>query len=68
MTIKSKKFGPRLTVSLTSGDYDALIALAEKDRVSISWVMRRAVQNYLNDSSPAQSNQIQEKNQKAVRQ
>ncbi len=47
MKQKSKKFGPRLTVSLTASDYDALNALAQKDEVSISWVMRRAVEEYL---------------------
>lgn len=47
MTGKHKKFGPRLTVSLTGGDYDALSALAEKDDVSVSWVVRRAIDEYL---------------------
>jgi hypothetical protein len=44
---KSKKFGPRLTVSLTGMDYNTLNALAEKDKVSISWVVRRAIDEYL---------------------
>jgi Ribbon-helix-helix protein, copG family len=44
---KAKKFGPRLTVSLTGGDYDALHLLAEKDEVSVSWVVRRAIESYL---------------------
>ncbi len=47
MKRKPKKFGPRLTVSLTAGDYDALNALAQKDEVSVSWVVRRAVERYL---------------------
>ena len=47
MREKSKKFGPRLTVSLTGGDYDTLNALAEKDQVSVSWVVRRAIDEYL---------------------
>jgi len=42
-----KKFGPRLTISLTTGDYDALNSLAQKDEVSVSWVVRRAVEEYL---------------------
>ena len=47
MGSKPKKFGPRLTVSLTVSDYDALNALAQKDEVSLSWVVRRAVERYL---------------------
>ena len=47
MRQKPKKFGPRLTVSLTESDYDALNALAQKDEVSLSWVVRRAVERYL---------------------
>lgn len=47
MKRKLKKFGPRLTVSVTTSDYDALNALAKKDEVSVSWVVRRAVEEYL---------------------
>ena len=47
MTIRPRKFGPRLTVSLTSNDYDALNALADRDEVSVSWVVRRAIEEYL---------------------
>ena len=46
---KLRKFGPRLTVSLTSSDYDALSALADKDDVSVSWVVRRAIGEYLDN-------------------
>jgi len=49
MKPKLKKFGPRLTVSLTVNDYDALNVLAQKDEVSVSWVVRRAVEEYLNN-------------------
>ena len=49
MTVKPKRFGPRLTVSLTGSDYDALYALASKDEVSVSWVVRRAIDEYLNN-------------------
>jgi len=49
MVGKVKKFGPRLTVSLTGNDYDALSALAEKDDVSVSWVVRRAIDEYLHN-------------------
>lgn len=49
MSGKLRKFGPRLTVSLTGRDYDALSALAEKDDVSVSWVVRRAIDEYLDN-------------------
>ncbi|SEG32298.1 ribbon-helix-helix domain-containing protein [Jhaorihella thermophila] len=47
MPAKPRKFGPRLTVSLTGSDYDALSILAEKGEVSVSWVIRRAIEEYL---------------------
>ena len=47
MNAKPKKFEARLTVSLTGRDYDALNALADKDDVSASWLVRRAVEEYL---------------------
>ena len=47
MKRKSRKVGPRLTVSLTGPDYDRLNALADKEDVSVSWVIRRAINEYL---------------------
>jgi hypothetical protein len=47
MTEKSKKFGPRVTVSVTSVDYDTLNVIAGRDDVSVSWVVRRAIDEYL---------------------
>lgn len=47
MTDRSKKLGPRITVSVTPGDYDTLNTLANQDDVSVSWVVRRAIQEYL---------------------
>ncbi len=47
MNAKAKKFETRLTVSLTGRDYDALNALADKEDVSASWLVRRAVEEYL---------------------
>jgi metal-responsive CopG/Arc/MetJ family transcriptional regulator len=47
MNPKPRKFETRLTVSLTGRDYEALNALAEKDDVSASWLVRRAVEKYL---------------------
>jgi hypothetical protein len=47
MNAKPKKFETRLTVSLTGQDYEALTTLAGKDDVSASWLVRRAVGEYL---------------------
>jgi hypothetical protein len=44
---RPKKLGPRCTVSVTPSDYEVLNALAERDDVSVSWVIRRAIQEYL---------------------
>lgn len=41
------RLGPRVTVSVTPGDYDTLNTLANKDDVSVSWVIRRAIHEYL---------------------
>jgi len=47
MSDRSKKLGPRVTVSVTPGDYATLSTLAEKHEVSVSWVVRRAIHEYL---------------------
>lgn len=47
MTTRYKRYGPRLTVSLTGTDYQRLSALATQDDVSVSWVIRRAIEDYL---------------------
>lgn len=47
MREKLKKFGPRVTVSVTAGDYDTLNVIAGRDDVSVSWVVRRAIDEYL---------------------
>jgi metal-responsive CopG/Arc/MetJ family transcriptional regulator len=47
MSAKARRFETRLTVSLTGRDYDALNALADRDDVSASWLVRRAVEEYL---------------------
>lgn len=47
MSTKLRKFGPRLTVSLTTADYERLNAIAEEQDASVSWVLRRAVEDYL---------------------
>jgi hypothetical protein len=46
-TTRYRRFGPRLTISLSGGDYDRLQALADEGEVSISWVVRRAIEDYL---------------------
>ena len=52
MSDRSKKLGPRVTVSVTPGDYDTLNTLANKDDVSVSWVVRRAIREYLRRHQP----------------
>lgn len=47
MNRRPKKLGPRVTVSVTSEDFDTLNVLANKDDVSVSWVVRRAIDEYL---------------------
>jgi Ribbon-helix-helix protein, copG family len=47
MSARYRRFGPRLTISLAGGDYDQLHVLAAKDEVSVSWVVRRAIEEYL---------------------
>ena len=44
---RARKFGPRLTVSLTGDDYEELSVLADKNDVSRSWLIRRAIEEYL---------------------
>jgi len=39
--------GPRITVSLSSHDHDALSALAERCDVSLSWLTRQAIVEFL---------------------
>jgi hypothetical protein len=44
----ARKFGPRITVSLEEQDFTDLEAIAKDSDVSISWVVRRAVSEFLN--------------------
>lgn len=41
------KSGQRITVSLSSHDHDALSALAERCDVSLSWLTRKAIIEFL---------------------
>jgi len=45
--------GVRLTISLPREDYDRLRVEAERMRVSLAWVIRRAVQSYAAESDPS---------------
>jgi Ribbon-helix-helix protein, copG family len=49
---RCRRSGPRLTVSLSEADYDRLQPL-EEDEVSVSWVIRRAIEDYLRRHSDA---------------
>lgn len=59
MSDRSRKLGPRVTVSVTVGDYDTLNTLANKDDVSVSWVIRRAIHEYLQrHNQPARARRL----------
>ena len=45
--IASFKKDERITVSLAGADYASLSALAERYDVSLSWIVRKAVSEYL---------------------
>jgi len=53
MKRQPRRFGPRLTVSVTGDAYEALSVLAAKDDASISWVIRRAINEYVRRHGPA---------------
>ena len=44
-----RKKTTRLTVSLDKEDYAAINALASKSDVSLSWVIRRAIQRFVRE-------------------
>ena len=45
--VKGNKKGPRITVSLQDIEYTALSALAETYDVSLSWLTRQAIVEFL---------------------
>ncbi|MEH2473308.1 hypothetical protein V1281_005506 [Nitrobacteraceae bacterium AZCC 2161] len=47
MAERTRKLGPRVTVSMAPDDYKTLNSLADMEDVSVSWVVRRAIQEYL---------------------
>lgn len=61
MSSKPRKFGPRLTVSLTDRDYDRLARVAEGQDVSVSWVVRRAITDFLAQIHEVAEPQLQPK-------
>jgi metal-responsive CopG/Arc/MetJ family transcriptional regulator len=46
-----KSTGTRITVTIPPGDYQAVRQIAKEKKVSASWVVRDAVEKYVQDSS-----------------
>ena len=46
------KSGHRLSVSLSAEQYDHLAAIASRNRVSIAWAVREAIERLLKDDMP----------------
>ncbi len=44
---RGKKLATRVTVSVDERDYEQLVALAEEHRVSLAWLVRYAVADFL---------------------
>ena len=42
----------RLSVSLSSGQYAELVEIANKNKVSVAWVVREAIERLLHDEQP----------------
>ena len=42
----------RLSVSLSADQYDELLEIAHKNKVSIAWVVREAIERLLKDELP----------------
>jgi predicted transcriptional regulator len=53
MSARYRRFGPRVTISLAGPDYDRLNSLAAKSEVSVSWVIRRAIDEFLRKQPPS---------------
>ena len=55
MTARPRK-ATRLTVSLDAADYDALNHIAQEKDVSLSWVIRQAIRQFVkSDKRPGKS-------------
>lgn len=48
----SDKSGHRLSVSLTAEQYEQLVEIAQRNRVSIAWVVREAIERLVKDDKP----------------
>lgn len=46
------KPGHRLSVSLTAEQHEHLLDLARRNRVSVAWVVREAIERLLKDDAP----------------
>jgi len=51
-TAGAEKSGHRLSVSLTPEQHDRLLEIARKNRVSVAWVVREAIERLLHDDMP----------------
>ena len=49
---KSKDRVTRLTVSLSNEDYEEITRIAQSKKVSAAWVVRNAVDQYLEEENP----------------
>ena len=47
MSARYRRFGPRVTISLAAVDHDKLNRLAAESEVSVSWMIRRAIGEFL---------------------
>ena len=54
----------RLSVSVPSLDYSELESIASKQKVSVAWVIRDAIDNYLNSRENLASNRVSNTNKK----
>ena len=49
---KSEKSPHRLSISLSAEDHEQIAQIAEKNKVSIAWVVREAIERLLRDELP----------------
>lgn len=58
MPHRPRKLGPRVTVSVTPGDYNTLNDLADREHASISWVIRRAIDEYIGRAASGRTTKL----------
>jgi hypothetical protein len=46
-TCGPRSSGTRITVSIPPGDYDVILRMAKERKVSASWIVRDAVEKYI---------------------